>query len=149
MYPTSLLQSLELLRDAGLVEWAAAVGADLGQRCLVDLVDLFGGRGLAVGLGAIALARLAARLTGVRLGLALGQRPCLALAGPEGRVELTTEPLVLSLQVVDPSLKGLAGSTPDRFHAGIIRSRPRCCGGGGSRRMVQVELGTLIKYPGS
>jgi hypothetical protein len=43
---------LELLGDVGFVEWAAAVGADLGQRCLVDLVDLFGGRGLALGLRA-------------------------------------------------------------------------------------------------
>ena len=103
---------LELLGDVGFVERAAAVGADIGQRRLVDLVDLFGGRRLAVGLGAIVLARLAAGLARVRLGLALGEGPGLALAGTEGRVELTTEPLVLGLQVVDPSLKGLAVGTP-------------------------------------
>jgi hypothetical protein len=74
---------LELLGDVGLVEWAAAAGADFGQRCLVDLVDLFGGRWLAVGLGAVARDRLAPRLLGARLGLALGEGPGLALAGTE------------------------------------------------------------------
>jgi hypothetical protein len=88
----------------------------------VDLVDLFGGRGLAVGLDAIVLARLA----GVRLRLALGKGPGLALASTQGRVEVTTEALVLGLQVVDPSLKGLAVGTSDCFHAGIIRSSGRC-----------------------
>src|SRR5262249_46635056 len=38
---------LELLGDVGLVEGPPAVGADLGQRCLVDLVDLLGARRLA------------------------------------------------------------------------------------------------------
>src|SRR5262249_24705196 len=40
---------LELMGDVGLVERASAVGADLGQRCLVDLVDLFGAGRLPVG----------------------------------------------------------------------------------------------------
>jgi hypothetical protein len=35
---------LELLGNVGLVERAAAVGADIGQRCPVDFVDLFRGR---------------------------------------------------------------------------------------------------------
>jgi hypothetical protein len=34
---------LELVGDVGLVKWAAAVGADAGQGCLADLVDLVGG----------------------------------------------------------------------------------------------------------
>src|SRR5262245_33902083 len=85
---------LVLLSDVGLVERGAAIGTDLGQWWLVDLVDLFGGRWLAVGLGAIVLARLPSGLLGVRLGLALGKGFCLALAGTQGRVELTTEPLV-------------------------------------------------------
>jgi hypothetical protein len=40
---------------------------------------------------------LAARLARIRPGLALSERPCVALAGTEGRVELTTESLVLGL----------------------------------------------------
>ena len=54
----------------------------------MDLVDLLGGWRLAVGLGAVVLARLAARLAGVRLGLAFGKRLGLALAGTEGLFEL-------------------------------------------------------------
>ena len=93
------------MSDVGLVERAAAIGADPGQWRLVDLVDLFGGRWLAVGLGAIVLARLPSGLFGVWLGLTLGKRPGLALAGTQGRVELTAEPLVLGLQALDPSLQ--------------------------------------------
>src|SRR5262249_23181927 len=78
------------------------------------------------GLGAVVLAGLAAGFARVRFGLALGEGRCLALAGPEGRVELTAEALVLGLQAVDPSLEGLAVGTPDRFHAGIVRSCERC-----------------------
>jgi hypothetical protein len=70
----------------------------------VDLVNVFGAGRLAVGLGAVVITRLAARLAGVRLRLALGERPCLALAGTEGRFELTAKLLILGLQVVDPSL---------------------------------------------
>src|SRR5262249_42411516 len=138
---------LELLSDVGFVKQAAAVRADFGQRRLMHLVDLFGGRWLAVGLGAIVLARLAAGLAGVGLGRVLGEGPGLALTGAEGRVKLPTEPLVLGLQVVDPSLQGLAVGTPDRFHAGIIRSSQTCSCGGGGRGSVQLEPGALIKYP--
>jgi hypothetical protein len=88
---------LELLGDVGFVEGSAAVRADVGQRCLVDFVDLFGGRWLAVGLGAVVFARLAAGFARVQLGLALGEGTGLALAGTEGRVELTAEALVLGL----------------------------------------------------
>jgi hypothetical protein len=104
---------LELLGDVSFVEGSAAVRADVGQRRLVNLVDLFGSGRLAVGLDAVVLARLATWLAGVCLGLALGEGACLALAGTEGRVELTTELLVLGFQVVDPSLEGLAVGTPD------------------------------------
>lgn len=65
--------------------------------CLVDFVDLFGGRWLAVGLGALVLTRLASWLTRMELGLALGEGSGLALAGTEGRVELTAQALVLGL----------------------------------------------------
>src|SRR5438552_52801 len=113
---------LELLGDAGLVEGAAAVGAGAGQGRLVDLVDLFRGKWLAVGLEAVIPARFAAWLLGLGRGLALGEGGGLALAGTKGRVELTAEPLVLGVQVVDPSLKGLAVGAMDRLHVGIVRS---------------------------
>jgi hypothetical protein len=122
-----VLLAWELLSDVGFVEGTAAVGADLGQRCLVDLVDLLGGRGLAVGLGAIVLARLAAGLAGVGLGGALGEGPGRAPAGTMGGVELPTEALVLSLQVVKATLKGLAAGTPDGLHTPLEgRPRPIC-----------------------
>jgi hypothetical protein len=70
----------------------------------VDLVDLFGAGRRAMGLGAVVRARLTAGLLGVRLGLALGEGPCRALAGPEGRVELVAEAVVLGLQVVEAPL---------------------------------------------
>jgi hypothetical protein len=95
---------LELLGDMGFVEWAATIGADLWQRCFVDLVDLFGGRWLAVSLGSVVLARLAAWLARIKFGLALGEGSGLAFAGAGCLVELTAEAFVLGLQVVDPSL---------------------------------------------
>jgi putative phosphoribosyl transferase len=57
----------------------------------VGLVDLFGGRGLVVGLGAIVLARLAAGSLGLGRGLALGEGGCLALAGAGRLVESSAE----------------------------------------------------------
>src|SRR5262249_39768515 len=71
---------LKLLGGVRLVERTTAVGAAVRQRCLVDLIDLFGARRLAVGLGAVVLARLAARLLGLGDGLALGEGGGLALA---------------------------------------------------------------------
>src|SRR5262249_2684124 len=64
---------LVLLGDMGLVERAAAVGADVGQARLVNLVDLFGAGWLAVGLGAVVLAGLAAGLLGLVCGRSLGE----------------------------------------------------------------------------
>src|SRR5262249_56391898 len=52
---------LELLGNVGLVEWAGAVGAAIGQRRRVDLGDLFGGGRLAMGLCAGVRAPLAPR----------------------------------------------------------------------------------------
>ena len=91
---------LELLGDVGLVEGAATVGTDVGQGRLVNLVALFGGRWLAVGLGAVVLAGLAAGLLGLVGGPALGEGGGLALAGAGGLVELAAEALVLRLQVM-------------------------------------------------
>jgi hypothetical protein len=102
---------LELLGDMGLVEGAATVGAGVGQGRLVDLVDLFGAGRLAVGLAAVVLAGLAARLLGLTRRLAPGEGSGLALAGAGRLVELATEALVLSLQMAEASLKDLAAST--------------------------------------
>src|SRR5262249_4288275 len=88
---------LELLGDVGLIEGAAAVRADVGQGRLVDLVDLFGVGRLAVGLGAVVLAGLAAGLLGAGGGLALVAWGGLALAGAGRLVELVAEALVLGL----------------------------------------------------
>ena len=104
---------LELLGDVGFVEGSAAVRTLVGQGRLVNLVDLVGGWGLTVGLSAIVLARLAAWLAWIELGLALGEGSGLALAGAGCLVELTTQTLVLGLKVVNPSLEGLAVGTPD------------------------------------
>jgi hypothetical protein len=95
---------LELVSDVGFVEVSPAVRADVGQESLVDFVDLFGGRWLAVSLGAVVLTRLATWFARIQLGLALGERSGLALAGAACLVELTAEAFVLGLKVVDLSL---------------------------------------------
>jgi hypothetical protein len=112
---------LELLGDVGLVQGAAAVGAGVGQGRLVDLIDLVGGRWLAVGLCAVVSAGLAAGFLGLAGGLALGEGSGLALAGPSRLIKLASQALVLGLQVVEASLKGLASGTRDGSHAIIIR----------------------------
>src|SRR5262249_15871137 len=137
---------LVLLGDVGLVEGAAAVGADVGQGRLVHLVDLLGAGRLAVGLGAVILAGPATRLLGLVRGRPLGERGGLALAGGGGFVELAAEAFVLGSQVVKASLKGLAAGTGDGLHAFIIgvvqvaATRPRL------RRKDQFEVDTLNKY---
>ncbi len=107
---------LELLGDVGLVEGAATVGAGVGQRGLVDHVNLFGAGRLAVGLGAVLFTGLAAGLLGLVGGLALGEGGGLALAGAGGLVELAAEALDLGLQVVEAPLQGLAAGTRDGLH---------------------------------
>ena len=103
----------------------------------MDLVDLFGVGRLAMGLSAVVLARLAPGLLGLGAGLTLGERGGLSLAGTEGVVELAAEALILGLEVVDTLLKGLAASTPDRFHSSIIPgSCPCSCA---RRRRVKIS----------
>jgi hypothetical protein len=92
---------LELLGDVGFVEGAATSGTNVGQRCLVNLVELFRGRWFPVSLGAIVLARLAAGFARIELGLALGEGSGLALAGTGCLIELTAEAFDLGLQLVD------------------------------------------------
>jgi hypothetical protein len=76
----------------------------MGQRRLVDLVDLLGTGRLAVGFGAVVLAGLAAGLLGQVGGLAFGEGGGLALAGAGHLVELAAEALVLGLEIADASL---------------------------------------------
>jgi hypothetical protein len=88
---------LELLGDVSFVEGSAAVRADVGQGRLVDFVDLFGAGRLAVRLGAVVLAGLAAGLLGLVRGRTLGEGGGLTLAGTGRLVELAAEALVLGL----------------------------------------------------
>ena len=71
---------------------------------------------MAMGLGAVVSARLAAGLLGLGRGPALGEGGGLALAGASHLVELAAETLVLGLQVVEAALKGLAAGTRDGLH---------------------------------
>ncbi len=111
---------LELLGDMGFVERPAALWADVGQGRLVHLVNLLGAGRLAMGLGAVVPAGLAAGLPGLVGGRALGEGGGLALGCAGGLVELAAEAVVLGLQVVEASLKGLAAGTGDRLHTPII-----------------------------
>jgi hypothetical protein len=77
----------------------------------VDLVDLFRAGRLAAGLGAVVFAGLAAGLLGLAGGRPLGEGGGLALGGAGGLVELSSEALVLGLQVTEASLKGLTAGT--------------------------------------
>src|SRR5262249_651208 len=88
---------LELLGDVGFVEKSAAVGTAFRQLCPLDLLHLFRPGWLTVSLGAIVLARLAAGLARIELGLDLGEGSGLAFAGAGCLVELTAEALVLGL----------------------------------------------------
>src|SRR5262249_47241625 len=87
-------------------------GQASGRGCLVDLVDVGGWP--PMGLGAVIRAGLAAGP--LRLGprRPFGKRSGLALAGAEGRVELTAKALVLGLQGIDPPREGLTVGTPGR-----------------------------------
>ena len=82
----------------------------------MNFIDLFGGRWLAVGLGTIILARLAAWLARIELGLALGEGSGLALASAGRLFELAAEASVLGLQVIEAPLQGLAASTGNGSH---------------------------------
>jgi hypothetical protein len=137
---------LVLLGDVGLVEGAASVGAGVGQRRLVNLVNLSGAGRLAAGLGAVVSAGLAAGLLGLVGGLALGEGGGLALGGTGRLVELAAEALVLGLEVAEALLKGLAAGTRDRFHISIIGEAKAQMRGLQLLSMDQLELDALNNY---
>jgi hypothetical protein len=140
---------LELLGDVSLVERPAAVGAAVRQRCLVDFIDLFRAGRLAVGLGAIGLARLAARLLGPGGGLALGEGGGLALASAGRLVELAAETLVLGLEVTQGSLEGLAAGTRDGLHTSLYAQCRSQLRSPRPQSRDQHELDALNKYGGT
>jgi hypothetical protein len=137
---------LELLGDMRCIERTAAVGAAVRQGRLVDLVDLLRAGRLAVGLGAVVLAGLAAGLLGLIGGLAPGEGGGLALAGAGGLVELAAEALVLGLQVEEASLKGLAAGTRDGWHTPIIGEARVAAALSRARCRDQLWLDALNKY---
>ncbi len=100
----------------------------------MDLVDLFGAGRLATGL------------LGLGAGLTLGERGGLSLAGTEGLVELAAKALILGLEVVDTSLKGLAASTRDGLHTFIIGKTRAAAALPWPRRRDQLELHALNRY---
>src|SRR5262249_46904892 len=101
---------------------------------------------LAVGLGAVVSAGLAAGLLRLAGGLALGEGSGLALAGAGGLVELAAEALVLGLQVAEASFKGLAAGTRDGLHTSIIGRAPAAAALPQLWNRDQLELDALIKY---
>ena len=96
---------------------------------------------MAMGLCAVVSAGLAARFPGLGRGLALGEGGGLTLAGAGRLVELAAKALVLGLQVANPSLKGLAVGTPDRFHVGIIHSSGMRSCADGTQERFSLNLG--------
>jgi hypothetical protein len=137
---------LILLGDVSLVEGAAAIGAGVGQGCLVDLVELFGAGWLAVGLEAVVFAGLAAWLSGLVGRLALGEGGGLTLGCAGGLVELVAEALVLGLQFMEASLKGLAAGARDGLHTCIIGAAWAAAALPRPRGKDQSERDALNKY---
>jgi hypothetical protein len=109
---------LILLIDVGFVDLAAAVGASIGQGCLVDLVDSL--RRLAVGLGAVLLAGLASWFLGVRLGWSFGEGGGLTLASALLLFKQAGEAFDLGFQFGDAALQRLAAGTSEFVHEGKI-----------------------------
>src|SRR5262249_25158091 len=120
--------------------------ASAGQGRLVNLVNLFGGRWLAMGLGAVDLAGLSSGLLGLAGGLAPGEGGGLALAGAGRLVELAAEALVLGLQGLEASRKGLAAATGEGWHTAIIGEAQATAALPRPQRGDQLELDALNKY---
>ena len=137
---------LVLLGEVGFVERAAAVGAGVGQGRLMNFVDLLGAGRLAMGLGAVVLAGLAAGLLGLVSGLALGEGGGLALAGALRLLQLALQAFDLGFKLGDTvpqvgdevvavaAARASGGShtfiidrgRPEHYRPGQARERKRC-----------------------
>jgi hypothetical protein len=82
---------LVLLLDVGFLDGAAAVGTDVGERRLMDFVDLRWRRWQSMALVAVVVAGLAAGLFGLGLGWPLAKGSSLAFTGAQGLRELRFE----------------------------------------------------------
>ena len=104
---------LELLINMVFVGLSAAVGTLFGQRHVDDLVGfVFGKR--TVGLGAVMVARLAARLLGILLRRSLGERSGLAFLGPRGLLQQLLQLRHSLLEFGDPPFEPGTIGTPCR-----------------------------------
>jgi hypothetical protein len=92
---------LELLVEVVLDDLAAASGTLLGQGSVERFIDLFGRRRLTMGVRAVLVALLAARLLGTLLGLAFGERRRLTLGRAFGIFEAFLEIANDLLQLLD------------------------------------------------
>ena len=90
---------LVLVRDVGFLDRPAAAGANRGEGCVVDFVDV--GRGLPMGLGAVIGAGLAAGPLRLGLGRPLGKGGGLALAVALRLPQLAGQALDLGFQLGD------------------------------------------------
>jgi hypothetical protein len=138
---------LILVGDVGLLDGPAASGAGFGQGRFVGFVDVRGG--LAMGLGAVVRAGLAAGLFGLGLGRALGEGRGLALAGALGLFQLAGQAFDLSFELCEAALEvgdalvALPAALTDRgIHTLIVAREARRRGGRSAPRGTEA----LNKY---
>ena len=105
---------LELLLHVIFFGQAAAVGTFSGLRHVDDLVRLLFGK-RAMGLGAVGVARLAARRFRVLLGRSLGERSRLAFLGPRGFLQELLQLCYSLLEFGDPSFEPGTIGAPRRY----------------------------------
>jgi len=105
---------LELLIDMVFVGLSATLGASLGQWHVNNLVRFLFGN-WTVGLGAVVVARLAARLLGILLRRCLGERSGLAFLGPRGVLQELLQLRHSLLEFNDPPFEPGTIWTPCRY----------------------------------
>jgi hypothetical protein len=127
---------LVLLGDAGRHQASATVRAGLGQRCVEDFGDRFGSGHIAVRLGAVVRAGLAARWLGIGLRPArFAEGGCLTFAGAARLVERLPQDRVLRFEPLHAGLEfSQACQQPPTIRAGrfvhavsIRNHLPRSC----------------------
>ena len=135
---------LILLLDAGLVDGAAAVGTNVGERRLVRFVNSRGW--WPVAFGAVSVARLAARLLGLVPLFTLGEGGGLAFASPALLVEELTQTLVFRRQFGVLPPERLTSLAEPFLHADNIGNDcPRSCAPG-KKLKDEGEEGALTNY---